>query len=83
VTIYGERYDAAGRARTIFRCGYCDEPFSLTDSELPAFRVSLLDHAPRRCYASDPDRAEHARHFAWYEAVANAMRPAVPLAVAP
>ncbi|MDP3911993.1 MAG: hypothetical protein Q8Q14_16540 [Gemmatimonadales bacterium] len=34
ITIYGERYDAQGRVRTIFRCGYCEAPFSMSPADL-------------------------------------------------
>jgi len=36
--IYGERYDAMKRARTIFRCGYCETPFSVSEAELEVMR---------------------------------------------
>ncbi|GEM_PF-4317733 len=42
VNIYGERYDAGDRARTIFRCGYCGQPFPLTsEEELAAYREAF------------------------------------------
>jgi hypothetical protein len=44
VQIYGERYDEAGEARTVFCCGYCEKPFSLQgDEELEGFRKAFMD----------------------------------------
>jgi hypothetical protein len=44
VDIVGERYDAEGRARTIFACGYCDRYFSISEDELEGYRAALVAH---------------------------------------
>lgn len=77
VSIYGERHDERG-PRTIFRCGYCGHPFSLGDGdELAAFRVAILEQAPRVHWPPEA-AADAARRFKWFEAVAEALRPALP-----
>lgn len=38
INVYGERYDDQGRARTIFRCAWCDCPFSLNEEEIEFVR---------------------------------------------
>ncbi len=40
-SIYGERYDAEGNGRTIFRCGFCEKPFSMSPEEVEKFRTDL------------------------------------------
>jgi hypothetical protein len=44
VNVYGERY-AAGTARTIFRCGFCQRPFSVPASRLDIFREAAQNTA--------------------------------------
>jgi hypothetical protein len=41
VSIYGERYDIQKRPRTIFRCGYCEAPFSVNQTEIEAMRPTV------------------------------------------
>ena len=38
IEISGERYDAEGRGRTVFCCGWCGAPFSLPAVDLDAIR---------------------------------------------
>ncbi len=41
LSIYGERYDLDGNGRTIFRCGFCEKPFSMAPDELDRFWADL------------------------------------------
>jgi hypothetical protein len=43
ISIVGERYED-GKPRTIFSCGYCAKPFSVTADQLLAVKMALLEH---------------------------------------
>jgi hypothetical protein len=51
IEIYGERYDAEGRGRTIFCCGWCGAPFSLPARDLDAIRPLFPEAVGKRLLA--------------------------------
>lgn len=41
INIYGERYDSEGNCRTIFRCAWCEHPFSLSSDEIEYIKAQI------------------------------------------
>jgi hypothetical protein len=64
IAIVGERYKTGGEARTIFRCGYCECPFSMSEAELAGLRAQITTPAGSSGWGSP-----------FWQAVAERLKP--------
>ncbi len=71
IQIYGVRYDQRGD-RTIFRCGWCEQPFCLDDTDADRLRKAIRKDGASR----EGDQRK------WYEETALRIRAARPWPVA-
>lgn len=64
--IWGDRYDEQGFGRTIFRCAWCEAPFSVGVENIDQVRLALIAMKPRDQW-DNPD--------SWWDKVAHRIMP--------